>query len=398
MNKPLITFAITSYKNYKYIKEALNSVFIQDYPNIQLIISNDGSPDFNEEELISYLNKYRTENITQLIINNNERNLGTVKNVEYCRSQAQGEFIMYMAADDALYDNHVLSRYIGEFERLGKNAMIVSSKVAMCSNNLSEIIEYAPDEEGINAIRNFDSQQMFSRLSHTFTIPTTSSCYRVKLYDIVGPYDEDYYIIEDAPLYAKMARMGIRFHWIDDMIGARHRDGGISHGNTNRLNEAYRKYRYDEIIFYKKEILPFKDLLLPKDLDKMYDKWNYIENVYFDTFIYPNMSKKEKTRYAMQHFPKLLRAILRRTKRKIIEISFDDCFIKELRNATIFSGIIYLLLAFNVFAPILQSAEKFFTNIFGWATIVTACLAFLMYLMRIFYRCYLAAKFSITGR
>lgn len=181
MDKPLLTFSILSYNNYKYIKEALDSVFMQDYPNIQLIISNDGSTDFDEEDIVRYIGEKRKENITQIIINNNERKFGLIRNLDYCRKYARGEFIMFMAADDALLDKSVLSRYIEEFEKLGENAVIVSSKIAMCSHCLSEIMRYEPDVKGINAIKTFNSSQMFSRLSHTYTFSKPPAIGRIVL-------------------------------------------------------------------------------------------------------------------------------------------------------------------------------------------------------------------------
>lgn len=397
--KPLLSVAILAYKNYQYIKEALGSVFIQDYPNIQLIISNDGSDDFDESELVIYITNNRTDNIQSIFINNNERNMGTVKNVNFARSKANGEFFMLMAADDALYDEHVLSRFVEEFERLGPNAYIVSARTAMCSHDLSDIIEYFPDEEGVQAIQTLSSQEMFSRLSHTFTIPTTSSCYRMSLYEKVGDYDEGYFIIEDAPLYVKMARYGIKFHWIDDIIAARHRDGGVSHGNTNNLSESYRKYRYDEIILYKTEILPYKNQVLPQDYNKMTKKWEYLDRAYFQTFVLPNMSKTERWKYNRQNWRPLLRNVAKRAKDKTIEFSFDQNFFKEMKVLSIISIIAYLVLYFRLLEPVLSvQIEKILLYISGISAIGCYTILFLLYLMRLVYRVYLAAKFSITGR
>ena len=401
MNKeyPLFSFAIVSYNNYKYIKEALDSVFGQDYPNIQIIISNDGSADFDESDLIEYLNINKPENVKQIIINNNERNLGTVKNVEYCRSQATGEYIMFMAADDALYDSSVLSRFVEEFEKLGEDALCLCAKVAMCSHNLSEVMEYFPDQQGINAIKHLDSQELFSRLSHTFTIPTTSTCYRMSLYEKTGPYNDEYFIIEDAPFYLKMARMGIKFHWVEDFIAARHRDGGVSHGNTMKLSESYRKYRYDEITCYKKEILPYKSLILnPDDMKKMNDKWEYLDRSYFETFVYPLMSRKEKLAYALKHAPSLLKSLVKRLKGKIVEYAYDEILFLELRRIGIYSLIVYLLIMIGVFNFVLKTNANLFAVVFGWATLGSFSIALMLYCLRIIYRLYLAIKYILINR
>ena len=399
MYRPLVTFAIVSYNNYKYIKEALNSVFIQTYPNIQLIISNDASDDFDEEDLELYLNENKTDNIKQIIIHNHEYNVGTVKNVKYCRDNADGEYIMYMAADDALYDKDVLDTYVDRFESLGEEAMVVCSKTAMCGHELEEIIDYFPDKERISIIKNCDSHSLFSRLSHEFIIPTTSCCYRKKLFDIVGDYSEDYFIIEDAPLYIRMARMGIKFNWIDDHIGARHRDGGISHGNTLNLSESYRKYRYDEILIFEKEILPYKDIILKDDYKKMIKKWEYVNNSYFQLFILPNLSKSERLKYTIKHIPSILKKILKRSKEKILELSFDEYFYKDLVKATAYSVIMFFIFFSKLFKNIVpKEINDIIIICTGNVFLLFAILLWGLIILRILYRLYLSIKYVIIGK
>lgn len=309
---PLFSFAILSYNNYKYITETLDSLFEQTYPNIELLISNDASLDFDETELREYIDTHKRENITRVFINNNLTNIGTVQNVELVRKEAKGTYIMYMAADDALYDKTILQRYADEFKRLGDKAMLVTCKTAMCGHDLDDVISMAPDIQGINAIKRLSGDQMFSRLTHTFTIPTTSTAYRMTLYDFLGGYDTDYFIIEDAPLYIRMAREGISFHWIDGLVGARHRDGGISHGNTLNLSEGYRRYRYDEITFFQKEVLPYEERILPDDLKKAHEKWKWIQREYDRLFILPNLTKKERMMRRLNHAPQILKHMLER--------------------------------------------------------------------------------------
>lgn len=315
---PLFSFVITSFNNYKYIYEAVDSVLVQDYPRIQLIFSDDGSQGFDEGALRDYIDEHKTENIESVQIYAHKENRGTVQNLEFCRQKAEGEYIMYMAADDALNGSGVLTRYAEEFEYHGKDALLLCAKVAMCGKELSKVESYEPTEEGIHAIRDLPPNQLFSRMTHTWTIPTTSCCYRREVYDVVGGYDTDYFIMEDGPLFMKMARKGIRIYWIDNFVAALHRGGGISHGNTLNLSESYRKYRYDEIIFYEKEVLPFRTLILPKDLKPMERKREYIQSAYFETFVLPYMSANELLLYRLKHFPQYIGAVLRRTKEKIV--------------------------------------------------------------------------------
>ena len=44
-----------TYKKFDYLYEALDSVFIQDYPNIEIIIGDDCSPEFPRKEIDQYI-------------------------------------------------------------------------------------------------------------------------------------------------------------------------------------------------------------------------------------------------------------------------------------------------------------------------------------------------------
>lgn len=393
----LFSFVITSYNNYKYIREAVDSVLMQDYPCIQLIFSNDGSADFSAEELSDYVEGRKGQNIVDVQIYAHEKNQGTVRNVEFCRSKADGEYIMYMAADDALNGADVLSRYVAEFDKLGEDALVLCAKVAMCGESLGDIEGYEPSEEGIRAIRDGSPQELFSRMSHTWTIPTTTCCYRREVYDVVGGYDTDYFIMEDGPLFTKLARGGHRIYWIDGLVAARHRGGGISHGNKLNLSESYRKYRYDEIIFFEKEILPFQGQLLTKDKKPMQSKWEYIQRAYFETFVMPNMSTRELFVYQLKHFPRYIRGVLRRTKEKAVGWIEDSYLNKNLFFVGIVFAAVYLSL---LLLPIPISAETKI-RVMNTAEIMTVTFcgfALFLRIMRIVRHLWLTVKYIIIGR
>ena len=77
---PLVTVEMLTYKKFDYLEASLNSVFAQDYPNIEIIISDDGSPNFYKEYIENIINK-KTNNIKNVQIIHHEVNLGTVKNL-----------------------------------------------------------------------------------------------------------------------------------------------------------------------------------------------------------------------------------------------------------------------------------------------------------------------------
>ncbi len=284
MEKGVFSFGIAVYNNYKYLREAVDSVLGQTYQKIQLIISNDGSKDFDEDEIAEYIEKHKKNNIVSCHIHNNDINQGTVKNVNYICSQAYGEYIMFMAADDSLYDENVLERFVEKFKESGDDTQILSAKVALCGEDLGDVREIFPQQSVIELITSGDNKKMFSRMTYDSFMPTTSTCYRMSVLEETGFFNEKYFIIEDASKFLQLAKGGYHFGWINDLIAARHRDGGISHGNNRNHSESYRRYRFDEIVLYLNEILPYMDELDHYSQKKMTEKWEYIETAYFRTF------------------------------------------------------------------------------------------------------------------
>lgn len=88
---PLVSVIMPSYNTHRYIAEAIDSVLMQDYPNQELIVIDDGSTDGTADLVRSY------ENRLQLITQQNQgaavaRNAGL--------AAARGEYIAFIDSDD----------------------------------------------------------------------------------------------------------------------------------------------------------------------------------------------------------------------------------------------------------------------------------------------------------
>lgn len=295
MQSGLFTIGILAYNNYNFIKEAIDSVLNQNYDSIEIIINNDGSKDFNEQELFKYICENKKNNIKNIIIHNNEENVGTVKSANYICKNASGEYFMLMAADDALYDQEVFGRYVQEFSK--RDEKVLMAKIAMCGLELSDEREYIPSQGMINLLKSQDNKRIFSRLTHDSFMPTTSTCYKIELLEETGYFDEKYFIIEDASKFIYLARKGYKFGWIDNFIASRHRDGGVSHGNSRNKSESYRRYRFDELLLFVDEILPYKEQILPKDQKLLEKKWKYIKGAYYRNFLLNDEGNVEYRNY-----------------------------------------------------------------------------------------------------
>jgi len=106
-NNPLVSVIITNYNYGQYISKAIESVIAQTYPNIELVIINDGSTDNSHQIIKSLIKKNPGKNIRYI----NRANKGVV----YTRNEgielARGEFISYLDADDYFNKSYINKSY-----------------------------------------------------------------------------------------------------------------------------------------------------------------------------------------------------------------------------------------------------------------------------------------------
>lgn len=104
-NNPLVTITQLSYNNEKYIAEALNGVFEQTYQPLQIIISDDYSQDRSFSIIKEMVANY--DGPHQVVVHQNETNLGLGDNVNRVMELAEGEFIVESDGDDISFPDRV---------------------------------------------------------------------------------------------------------------------------------------------------------------------------------------------------------------------------------------------------------------------------------------------------
>ncbi|MCC2631324.1 MAG: hypothetical protein K0S20_23 [Patescibacteria group bacterium] len=91
---PLISVLIPLYNQGAYVIEAVSSVMAQDYPNVQVIVVNDGSSDDSEIRMQELVKKYHS------LIYISQENAGVAKACSAALAEAKGEYVLRLDADD----------------------------------------------------------------------------------------------------------------------------------------------------------------------------------------------------------------------------------------------------------------------------------------------------------
>jgi glycosyltransferase involved in cell wall biosynthesis len=98
MSQPLVSIGMPIFDAEQYLAGALRAILAQDYPNFELIISDNGSKDRTKEICLEF---QKTDSRIRYI--RHPKNLGASKNFAFVVHQARGEYFMWAAHDDLLH-------------------------------------------------------------------------------------------------------------------------------------------------------------------------------------------------------------------------------------------------------------------------------------------------------
>ncbi len=95
--EPIVTVAIASYNNAPYVGRCVESVLSQTYPNIEILVIDDGSSDESEQIISTYkrIEFFRKENG------------GLSSSREQALKMANGSYICFIDADDYCHEKYV---------------------------------------------------------------------------------------------------------------------------------------------------------------------------------------------------------------------------------------------------------------------------------------------------
>ena len=102
INYPLVTIGLPTFNRVKSFKKTLSSAISQDYPNIEIVISDNASTDGTEQ--ICNLLKNKHENISYI---RQKQNIGPENNFKTVLNHAKGEYFMWLGDDDWIDSNYI---------------------------------------------------------------------------------------------------------------------------------------------------------------------------------------------------------------------------------------------------------------------------------------------------
>lgn len=247
--EPIVSVIVLTYNNIQYFHQCIKSILTQNYKNIELIISDDCSNNFDIKIIEEYIKKHKKSNIIKYNIIKHNKNLGTVKNFNYAIKNSIGEYIIPLAIDDCFYDENVISSVVKKFQTT--NAYIITGYRDVYDENLNKMMFRLPIHKKIKLFNNMD--KLYKSICKNNFISGSCTSYSKKLFLEDGYFDEEYRLLEDYPKYLKSIRNGKKIYFIDISI-IKYRIGGIS--GKKGINPILKG---DYALLTKRDILPYPD-------------------------------------------------------------------------------------------------------------------------------------------
>ena len=99
---PLVSIGMPVYNGEAYLRGALDSLLQQDYPEFEIILSDDASTDGTSEICREYAMRD-----ARIIYHRRDTNIRAYKNFNYVFEQSRGEFFMWAAQDDVWHPRFI---------------------------------------------------------------------------------------------------------------------------------------------------------------------------------------------------------------------------------------------------------------------------------------------------
>lgn len=250
-DKPTVSVVTPAYNEEQFIAETIYSVDRQSYDDLEHIVVDDGSTDGTADILDSLESEVGHELrwLTQ-------ENKGFTAAVNRGFEMAEGEFIIWLNADDVLFSTSAVERVVDEF-RDGDSDLLYSSYARIDS------------ETRIHGIvvpqRKFDHDRLKRLCFGAFIFMRRS------VIDDIS-FDESYDHVSDYEFYLHAADSGYEFEYVDDVLFAhrRHEDTKTTGKSDEMAQERRRCQReYGQELGVRHRVLRGKDLAVRQAL-RMY--------------------------------------------------------------------------------------------------------------------------------
>lgn len=236
----LISIIVITYNSSKYVLETLESIYLQTYVEIELIVSDDCSIDNSLTICQDWVSQHKHRFVNSIVVSTHN-NKGICHNYNNALKYATGEYIKYIAGDDILKEQ-CIERLVANIK---PNTFLYFSGADRIMENGKKQCEYYENIPNVG----YSSQFKIMLRYHPMVFGPCIFVHRAKLVELHG-FDEQYPMSEDYPIMMKFLSNGYSVFFVNEsLVKWRMHEDSVSCSNVNNFKVSVKK----AVLFYSKK-------------------------------------------------------------------------------------------------------------------------------------------------
>lgn len=232
---PLVSVIVPAYKHERYISQALDSILEDGYPNIEVVVIDDGSPDATWDQIETWRRAHTAQlRITAL----RQENIGLTPTLNRLLELANGPYAALLTSDDRLRPDGIAHR-VGLLESKPRLAAVFGDCRVIDADG--DIIAQRGVGFGDPRRREGLLRDPVREIVSHWGVQGSVILFRREAIRSMGGYSEDL-MIEDWDLYLRLASDG-RIAFVDRIVADYRWHGSNTVGSAERAPDIANEMR-----------------------------------------------------------------------------------------------------------------------------------------------------------
>lgn len=248
MYTPKISIVIPAYNASNYLSEAIESALAQTYPNLEIIVVNDGSEDNGATESIARSYGERIRYFSK-------ENGGSSSALNMGIANMTGEWFSWLSHDD-LYVPEKLEKQVAYIRRLQLNPEELPRHIFFSA---SELIDASG--KTIRASREKTARELAGKVASfphngyliaepaTYSFHGCSCLIHRAAFECVGNFDKKLRLVNDIDMWFRLFASGYHVHYIPESLVK-----GRIHAKQISISAGYSYHNSEQDMFWKRSL------------------------------------------------------------------------------------------------------------------------------------------------
>ena len=229
----LVSVVVVTYNSAKYLEECLESIKVQSYNEIELVVTDDCSIDNTVEIATKWVSANRSRFVSVRVLET-PKNTGVAGNCNRGFAAINGEWAKFIAGDDLLADEHTIEEYVNKVPQGLRIGSVFSDIYQLKKGKKKRVLCKNRD---IMFCKGITANLQYKIILKENFLPAPSAFFYVPAIKEVGGYDESIPMCEDGVLWMNLTKSDYLLYYLNaPLVVYRIHDDSLVGQFRNKIN------------------------------------------------------------------------------------------------------------------------------------------------------------------